>query len=140
MYSIANKYGLSASELKSINNLTTNNLSIGQVLKVRKSIDVPVDNSNYYIVKSGDSLYKIANTYNISVNELKKLNNLTTNNLSIGQKLIIPTKKENQVYTVKNGDTLYSIAREFNTTVSDIQSLNNLVTSNLNVGEKLLIP
>ena len=44
---------------------------------------------NIYIVKSGDSLYSIARKYNTTVDELKKVNNLTNNNLSIGQKLLI---------------------------------------------------
>ena len=143
LYGIANRYGLSVSELKSMNNLTTNNLSIGQVLKVKKGTSSNTgenDNNNYYVVKSGDNLYKIANLYDTDVSELKRLNNLTSNTLSIGQRLIVPSKKDYQTYTVKSGDTLYGIARDFNTTVSAIQSLNNLATSNLSIGQKLLIP
>ena len=143
MYGIANRYGLSVSELKSMNNLTTNNLSIGQVLKVKKGTSSNTgenDNNNYYVVKSADNLYKIANLYDTDVSELKRLNNLTSNTLSIGQRLIVPSKKDYQTYTVKSGDTLYGIARDFNTTVSAIQSLNNLATSNLSIGQKLLIP
>ena len=139
LYGIANKYDLTVDELKKLNNLTSNTLSIGQVLKVSGST-VPTD-TNYYIVKSGDSLYKIANQYNTTVDELKRLNNLTSNLLSIGQRLILPSSTPSyKTYTVKSGDTLYGIARDNNTTVTDIQSLNNLATSNLSIGQKLLIP
>lgn len=144
LYGIANQFGLSVSELKSINNLTTNNLSIGQVLKVSRSTSTPTDNStNYYVVKSGDSLYKIASMYNTTVDELKRLNNLTSNMLSIGQRLVVPRDSgmpNYKTYIVKSGDNLYSIARNNNTTVTAIQSLNNLASSNLSIGQLLLIP
>ncbi len=85
LYKIAKNYNTSVDELKRINNLTSNLLSIGQKLII------PTSNNqdNIYIVKSGDSLYKIAKNYNTSVDELKRINNLTSNLLSIGQKLII---------------------------------------------------
>lgn len=139
LYGISKMFGLTVDELKRLNNLTTNTLSIGQVLKVSGST-VP-EAINYYIVKSGDSLYKIANQYNTTVDELKRINNLSSNLLSIGQRLILPSTQSNyKTYTVKKGDTLYGIARDNNTTVTAIQSLNNLATSNLSIGQKLLIP
>ncbi len=139
LYGIAREFNLSVDELKKLNNLTSNNLSIGQVLKISGSTS-PTD-TNYYIVKSGDSLYKIASQYNTTVDELKRLNNLSSNLLSIGQRLIVPNSTSNyKTYTVKKGDTLYSIARDNNTTVSALQSLNNLATSNLSIGQQLLIP
>lgn len=138
LYSIAKKYNLSVEQLKAINNLSTNALSIGQVLKV---VPNSIEEENYYVVKSGDSLYKIANKYNTTVDNLKALNGLTSNLLSIGQKLKVPrTTITNEVYTIVRGDTLYSIARKFNTTVTAIQALNNLSTSTLSIGQKLLIP
>ncbi len=139
LYGIANFYGLSVDELKRLNNLTSNILSIGQVLKV-SSDEVSTPSDEYYVVKSGDSLYKIANQFNTTVDEIKRLNNLTSNLLSIGQRLRIPSPITYQTYTVKSGDTLYSIARSFNTTVTAIQNLNNLATSALSIGQKLLIP
>lgn len=141
LYGIANRFGLTVNELKQMNNLTTNTLSVGQVLKVKSTIsNNDEDENKYYIVKSGDSLYQIANRFGTTVDELKRINNLTNNLLSIGQRLIIPTQKEYQTYTVKKGDTLYTIARNYNTTVTAIQSLNNLATSSLSIGQKLLIP
>ena len=140
LYGIARKFGLTVTELKKINNLTSNSLSIGQVLKVSKSTS-NIDSDNTYIVKKGDSLYSIAQKYNTDVDTLKRLNNLTSNNLSINQVLKIPEQNQtNQVYTVVKGDNLYGIARKFNTTVAAIKQLNNLESDNLSIGQKLLIP
>ena len=138
LYSIANKYNTTVNELKSLNNLSNNTLSIGQVLKLPKVDEIVTVNE--YIVKSGDSLYSIAKKYNTSVDELKSLNNLTSNMLSVGQKLNIPVIEEvSNVYTVKSGDNLYSIARKFNTTVNEIKSKNNLSSNTLSIGQKLII-
>ncbi|MBR3210146.1 MAG: LysM peptidoglycan-binding domain-containing protein, partial [Bacilli bacterium] len=87
LWNIANKYNTTVNDLKSLNNLTSNNLSIGQVLKLPNTNNT---NENTYTVKSGDSLWNIANKYNTTVNDLKSLNNLTSNNLSIGQILKLP--------------------------------------------------
>ena len=141
MWSIANKYGLTVNELKSINNLSTNALSIGQVLKLNR------DNNNSsnlagtltYTVKSGDTLYAISRQFGVTVDEIKSANNLLTNILNVGQILKIPVNTT-LTYTVKSGDSLYAIARKYNTTVSDIIDLNNLSTSNLSIGQKLLVP
>lgn len=138
LYSIANKYNTTVNELKSLNNLSNNTLSIGQVLKLPKVDEIVTVNE--YIVKSGDSLYSIAKKYNTSVDELKSLNNLTSNMLSVGQKLNIPVTEEvSNVYIVKSGDNLYSIARKFNTTVNEIKSKNNLSSNTLSIGQKLII-
>ena len=73
------------------NNLTTNLLSIGQVLKIptNSSTSSSGTTSTTYTVKSGDSLYSIAKAYNTTVDALKSKNNLTSNLLSIGQVLKI---------------------------------------------------
>ena len=136
LYSIANRYNTTVNELKSLNNLASNNLSIGQKLKLPT-----IDNQTTYTVKSGDSLYSIANRYDTTVNELKSLNNLTSNNLSIGQRLQIPTIQSSQTtYIVKSGDSLYSISKRYNTTVNELKSLNNLTSNNLSIGQRLQIP
>ena len=82
-------------------------------------------------------MYSIANAYNTSVNELKKYNNLTSNLLSIGQVLKIPTGTT--TYVVKKGDSLYSIANKYNTTVENIKNKNNLTSNLLSIGQVLII-
>ncbi len=138
LYKIANMYGMSVNELKSLNNLTSNLLSIGQQLKVGESANIPADT---YIVKSGDSLYSIAKKFNISVDDLKRANNKTSNLLSIGERLIIPTGNINYItHIVLPGDTLYGIARKYNTTVNAIREANNLNNTMLSIGMNLKIP
>ncbi len=137
LYSIAQKYNTTVDNLKYLNDLSTDSLAIGQILKIPSSTSSDVT----YTVVSGDTLYSIANKYNTTVDELKSLNNLTSNILSIGQILKLPSDSTDYVtYTVKSGDTLYSIAQEFGTTVSAISNLNNLSTDTLTIGQILKIP
>ena len=89
-------------------------------------------------MESGDTLYSIAKKFDISINKLKEYNNLTSNLLSIGQKLLIPIEDET-TYVVKKGDTLYSIAREFNTSVDNLKRLNNLENNALSIGQILIV-
>ena len=143
LYSIARKYNTTVSEIKKINNLTSNNLEIGQVLKMPTSlVEVEVvTEPNTYIVKKGDSLYSIALSNNTTVDEIKRLNNLTSNTLNIGDKLKLPsTTSDITTYTVKRGDSLYSIAREYNTTINEIKKLNNLTNNLLSIGQIIKIP
>lgn len=142
LWSIAKKYGTTVDEIKKLNGLNSNLLQIGQKLNIpNKTTNDNVSNDNStYTVKSGDTLYGIANKYGISVDELKNYNNLTSNNLSIGQKLKIPSNNSSLEYTVQRGDSLYAIANKYNTTVSELMKLNNLSTNLLNIGQVLKIP
>lgn len=143
LWVIASKHGTTVDELKRINRLTSNNLSIGQVLKLPvKGNNETGSNQNVYIVKKGDSLYSIARTYNTSVEAIKNANNLTSNALSIGQELIIPEKANTSqiTYTVNKGDSLWAIANKYDTTVDAIKSANNLSSNSLSIGQQLIIP
>lgn len=141
LYAIARNYGITVDQIKQFNNLTTNNLSVGQILRIPIAVDQEITVTPYieYTVKSGDNLYSIARTYGTTQQEIMNLNNLTSNLLSIGQVLKIPTSSEGINYVVKNGDNLYSIARAYGTTVSDIMNKNNLTSTTLQIGQVLKI-
>lgn len=142
LWSIAKKFGTTVDNLKSINNLSGNMLSIGQKLKISESASP--SSGTYYTVKKGDTLYSIASKNGLTVNELKSLNNLTSNTLTIGQSLLIdkaPSPSTDiTTYTVKKGDSLYQIAKQYNTTISNLMTINNLKSSNLSIGQKLKVP
>jgi len=150
LYSIAQKFGITVKDLIETNNLGNNtNLTIGQELIIpdKNEENLPPtqeETINTYTVQSGDSLYSIARRFNTTVDTLKSLNNLTSNILSIGKVLLLPTEIEepvtNNTYTVQSGDSLYSIARQFDTTVNELKSLNNLTENILSIGQILKIP
>ena len=144
LWNIASKNNTTVDNIKKLNNLSSNNLSVGQVLKLSYDAkNEDIKESNIYTVKKGDSLWLIANKYGTTVDELKSANNLKSNTLSIGQTLIIPEKKENTnkiSYVVKKGDSLWLIANKYDTTVEKIKSTNNLKGNTLSIGQVLVIP
>lgn len=87
LWLLANRYGTTVDAIKQANGLTSNNLSIGQVLKIPTS-----QSSSYflYTVRSGDTLWLLANRFGTTVDAIKNLNGLTSDALRIGQVLKIP--------------------------------------------------
>lgn len=144
LWSIASKNGTTVDNIKRLNNLTNNNLYIGQIFKLNNEENEDnLKDKNIYTVKKGDSLWLIANKNGVSVDDIKNANNLTSNTLQIGQILIIPDKKTSTkeiTYVVKKGDSLWLIANKYDTTVEKIKSANNLINNTLQIGQILTIP
>ena len=95
------------------------------------------NSNNTYIVQKGDSLWSIAKKFGISVDELKKMNQLSNNMIQIGQILQIKDSKNINSYTVQAGDTLYSISKKVGLSVEEIKSINGLSSNVLQVGQVL---
>lgn len=94
-----------------------------------------------YTVKAGDSVYRIANQYGITTNDIVYANQLSNpDRLAIGQALVIPV--DYFEYTVKRGDSLYSIARRYNLTVSQLLEANLSITnpSMIFIGQSIRVP
>lgn len=144
LWDIANKYGTTVSKLKSLNNLKSNVLQVGQTLKVSSSEkEIIPDDYLVYKVKNGDNLSKIAKEYDTTVSTIMKINNLNSDKLAINQQLLLPkTKKTDgeKTYTVKKGDTLSQIAYDNKITTSELKKANNLASDLLKIGQVLIIP
>ncbi|WP_434963761.1 LysM peptidoglycan-binding domain-containing protein [Ligilactobacillus animalis] len=163
LYRIAVNHNMSLQELKNLNNLSSNLIMPGQVLKVsgktvsNKPSTNTAQNSNQnqangngtYTVKAGDSLWAIANSHKMTLNDLKQVNNLSSDLIYVGQTLkvtkgaVTTANKTNaqsspkKTYTVKAGDSLWRIASNNGTTVNQLKALNNLTSDMIYVGQNL---
>ena len=88
LWLLANRFGTSVDAIKRLNGLTSDNLQIGQVLRIPAQ-----QSSSYfdYTVRAGDTLWLLANRFGTTVDAIKRLNGLSSDNLQIGQVLRIPT-------------------------------------------------
>ena len=158
---------MSLDSLKSLNGLTSNLIIPGQVLKVSATSSTTATTSNTsnstqsqtttsqtsYTVKAGDTLWSIANANQLTLSELKKLNNLSNDIIYVGQVLNVgksssstqqsqsssstTSAAKTSEYTVKSGDSLWKIASANATTVTQLKALNNLSSDIIYVGQKL---
>ena len=162
LWGIANTHDTTVNNLKQINDLTSDTIYVGQVLKLTQqsttqqasSKPSQSNSSDFYTVKAGDSLWKIAMGNDLTVDHLKQMNNLTTNTIYVGQQLRIkegqtnsqPSQSNSQTnqssqnagtYTVKAGDTLWGIANDHDTTVNALKQNNHLSSDTIYVGQVL---
>jgi len=156
LYSISKKFNISINKLKELNNLESNTILPGQKLIIKEPTTPPQPTT--YKVQKGDTLYSISQKFNTTIDEIKRLNNISSNNIYINQELYIPStntlpspplpippinddeNEEYSEYIVQKGDSLWKISRDYNISVKDLIELNNLTTTTLQIGDKLLVP
>ncbi len=159
--SIADGFGISVSDLKNANGLSSDEVRIGMKLIIPDSkipmrivrVSPNLNETYNYVVKKGDTLSIIASKYRVSVKDLKSVNNLKSNEVEIGMKLIIPDSQipmrvvrvspnlnETNSYVVKKGDTLSIIASKYRVSVKDLKNANSMKGDKVTVGMRLVIP
>ena len=175
LYRIALNHNTTVPRLRAINGIKGDLIHPGQVIRLsegqatasssKQQSAQPASNqpaSQTYTVKPGDTLYKIGQEHNLSVAQLKDLNQLTGDLIHPGQVLRVSqsgrkpaqtvkaSKKTNQstsrpsglavTYTVRPGDTLSAIARRYNLSVNQLVAWNKLDNPNhLSVGQTLVL-
>jgi membrane-bound lytic murein transglycosylase D len=173
--SIAKKYNVDVDSIKKYNKINKRGIYEGQKLMIFKYGSFNENNIdqkqivekeekqssiNYHIVKKEETLYALSRKYNLSINQIKELNNLKRDELKVGERLLIQndieteaksnskeTKRQKEikkpkeiVYKVKKGDTLIKIANKHdNVSVEDLRKWNNLKNSEIQPGMKLKI-
>ena len=158
LYRISKMYNVSQDEIKRLNPGCGKGLSIGQKLLIKegrkKSAPAPGQNPEYiyHTVQKKETLYRISKMYNVSQDEIKRLNPGCEKGLSVGQKLKIKKKgntresvSENggnsKKHTIKRNETLYSISKKYGVSQEAIKAANpGLSASNFCVGETIVIP
>ncbi|MFD2308033.1 muramidase family protein [Enterococcus termitis] len=184
LWALASKYGTSVANIKSWNKLSSDMIYVGQKLIVKKgsgstnsgstggnssstgntSGSSNTGSNSYYTVKSGDSLWAIANANGISITNLRQWNNLSGDIIYPGQKLIVKKGSgstnsgstggnssstgntsgssntgSNSYYTVKSGDSLWAIASANGTSIANLRQWNNLSGDIIYPGQKLIV-
>ena len=135
LYSISRRFNVPINKIIEINNLKSDILSIGQIIYLNEKPNTEYDK---YIVQKGDSIWGISRKYNIRVNDLIELNNLSDLNIKVGQILLVPKQLDN-TYIVEKGDTLWSISKKNNISVNELKELNNLTNNTISIGQVLKV-
>ncbi|SET19364.1 FlgD Ig-like domain-containing protein [Natronincola peptidivorans] len=136
LWEIAQRHGTTVEVIAALNNLDVNHyLEIGKRLQMPTSSNNEVDQKKpqvIYTVKSGDSLWKIAQLYHTTINAISEVNQINpADDLMIGQRLIIPMEPNSMInYVVRAGDSLWKISQSYNTTVEIIASINEFNPNN----------
>lgn len=150
LFGIAEKYEVSVQQIKDWNNLNTSQLSVGQQLVIRKQKSTNASGITH-TVDPKETLFSISRKYGVTIDEIKKWNNLKGESLAIGTILNIYPEKSEQpspdsqeqssgsYYTVKSGDSLFRIAQMHNMNVEQLKQINNLSSNNIQVGQRLAV-
>lgn len=154
LYSIARRYGMSVAQLQSYNGLHTTELPQGAILRI-PSAEVLAkqprggdERGEWHTVRSGETLYSLANQYGSSVELIRARNSLASDVLSEEQRLFIPqqggaAKSDTcaTMHVVKRGESLYRIAKQYEVPLASLLKANPIIVQQgLRVDDALCIP
>ena len=165
LYTISKKYKVTVENLKKSNNLSASNIQPGQEIKINQTLEsdkqetetpnqVETSKSITHKVTKGESLSTISKEYNVSIDALKEMNNMTDNKIHSGQELIINqtasekdkrttlkvgSKPKSFNHKVKSGESYYSIAKKYGCTMNDLKTWNNKSGRKLSIGDHVIV-
>lgn len=142
LFSIARMYRVSVQNIKNWNNMTGNELRVGQTLQITLP---PGTETITHTVNREETLFSISRQYGVEVDEIKSWNNLEANTIRLNQKLEIyvpgngSVLNEDTYYTVQQGDNLFSIAHKYDMSIQELRELNNLPDNIITIGQRLFV-
>jgi LysM repeat protein len=156
LYAISRRYGTPVESILEHNAGAKQGLEIGLILKIPYSPKPKNREGKYHTVAAKETLYSISKLYGITTEEIKQWNNLTDNNLTVGQEILVRqagtktalqstnTQKANTsnkggLHTVAEKETMFSIARQYGITVDQLKQWNNLASNELKIGQALVV-
>ena len=164
---IAEMYKVSASSIKEWNNISGNKIIAGTTLKIYSDASPNIVSNNAtqkteltsesinHQIQSGETIIGISESYGVSVEDIKRWNNLSSSKIVAGKTLIIYSSGNNQkvskttvvqntgnssTHKVKKGETLGGIAEKYKVSIASIQQLNNISGNKIIAGQDLKIP
>lgn len=156
LYGISKRYGVTISQILEVNPTSDAGLDIGQILKVPNvPRPKPIAVNTVHKVTEKETLYSISKMYNVTIDELKRWNNLSDNSLALGQELAIKAtntasapftapevpeiRSQRTVHTVATKETLFGISRLYGVTVQQLKEWNGLQSEELKIGQSLFV-
>lgn len=168
IFGLSRRYGTTIDNIRKSNDLTGNDLNIGQLLSIPIAMEAPItkvdtlSNQITHRVEAGETLYGISRQYGLTVAELKTLNDMSENSLELGALLIVGMKSDAETeevaqgnpepvvvatgslpenrHIVEAGETIYSIARRYGVDVQELREANGLTSNSISIDQSLIIP
>ena len=164
---IAETYKVSASNIRKWNNITGNTIIAGNTLKIYSDsspdLDKDVDSRSTELtsesithqIQPGETIIGISESYGVSIDDIKRWNNLSSSKIIAGKTLILytnggndntsnnmvaETKSNATTHKVKRGETISGIAEKYHVSIASLKKLNDMTDNKIIIGEELQIP
>lgn len=158
LFALSRRYNVDVDEIKRNNPIAAEGLRIGDIIRIPYNVQKKdLRSANVHVVKSGETLFSISKIYDLEVDDIRKINNLSGNELRIGQILNLPdsnsgytglqVKKTDPLpdtatyhwHVVRQGETLFALSRMYNHEVSELKRWNGLTGNTIAIGDSIII-